>query len=649
MPRIVAGTTIALRMDRLDLTNLWSGVLTPSSTLIRATRSDGYSSEFGGAFIFDGTGAVSGGTLRTVSEFYQGQLVYSAEGFNTSASQFYGWVLNGDTTLAFSTLLRGDDTLIGSRFDDYLMGFAGNDFIDGGEGADTMDGGAGNDTYVIDNVGDVVIDVSGFDTAIMMFNFVLGAENGIERHILGAGVVSGRGNAAANELTGNDLANSLSGLAGRDVLRGEGGDDTLDGGADDDMLYGGDGRDTLIGGAGSDRLFGDAGNDILIGGAGSDLMDGGAGIDTAVYSGVRRQYVTSATTVSGNNEGADTLLSIEYVRFVDGTITYDPASASAQVMRLYSATLDRRPDQAGLEANVAALATLGLEGLANTFAASAEFEARFGRLTNEAFVEQMYRFALGREGDPAGIDHWITAMNNGATRGQIVAAFSESSENKIRTAITLNNGLWAPDAQAQVIARLYDATFDRLPDVGGLADWTASLKGGMSLLSIATAFAGSAEFTARYGAVSNEQFVRQMYQFCLNREPDAEGLRTWTAQLDAGTSRAQMLLNFSESAEHVSLTAASWLGGIRVVGSGGAPLIETTKDGDAPLVLPDDGFAPVVDGAPWSLADDADLWVASHDIAGWMLDEQASPLDLPSPLFDVIVAPIREQLDQAWA
>ncbi len=88
----------------------------------------------------------------------------------------------------------------------------------------------------------------------------------------------------------------------------------------------------------------------------------------------------------------------------------------------------------------------------------------------------------------------------------------------------------------------------------------------MPLIDIAAAFASAAEFQQRYGSVTNEQFIDQMYRFCLDRTPDAGGMAYWVNQLNTGTTRAQMLLNFSESAEHVALTRPLWLGGVQVLG-----------------------------------------------------------------------------------
>jgi hypothetical protein len=129
------------------------------------------------------------------------------------------------------------------------------------------------------------------------------------------------------------------------------------------------------------------------------------------------------------------------------------------------------------------------------------------------------------------------------------------------------------------------------------------LKGGASLTDIAAAFAGSGEFQERYGSLSNQAFVEQLYRFCLNREGDPGGVAGWVAALNSGTSRASVLLSFSESAEHVALTAPFWLGGINCFGffvppPGFASPVALTeaqaKDIDEPLVLPD---SEVIDGA----------------------------------------------------
>jgi trimeric autotransporter adhesin len=113
-----------------------------------------------------------------------------------------------------------------------------NDTIDGGLGADTMQGGFGNDTYVVENLGDTVIEVlnAGIDTVKSSVTQTLSAN--VENLILtGSAAISGFGNELQNRITGNNAANSING---------------------------GNGFDTLIGGLGADTYFVDTTGDVII-------------------------------------------------------------------------------------------------------------------------------------------------------------------------------------------------------------------------------------------------------------------------------------------------------------------------------------------------------------------------------------------------
>ena len=156
----------------------------------------------------------------------------------------------------------GNDLLEGGGGRDYLQGDAGIDRLDGGEEADTMAGGAGNDFYLVDNLGDEVIEGlnNGTDRVESSVSFTLGA-NVEHLTLTGAEDLNGTGNELDNLITGNGGINRLDGKGGMDHLIGGDKNDVLLGGTgDNDLLEGGAGFDTYIynHGDGTDRIEDDA-------------------------------------------------------------------------------------------------------------------------------------------------------------------------------------------------------------------------------------------------------------------------------------------------------------------------------------------------------------------------------------------------------
>jgi Ca2+-binding RTX toxin-like protein len=126
---------------------------------------------------------------------------------------------------------------IGNALDNAISGNDGNNTLSGLTGADKMAGGLGDDTYVVDNIGDVIIEDrgEGIDLVQSSISYTLGA-NVENLTLTGSATINGTGNSHNNVLTGNNASN---------------------------FLVGGDGSDTLIGGTGADTLTGLSGADTF--------------------------------------------------------------------------------------------------------------------------------------------------------------------------------------------------------------------------------------------------------------------------------------------------------------------------------------------------------------------------------------------------
>ena len=158
-------------------------------------------------------------------------------------------------------------------------------------------------------------------------------------------------------------------------------------------------------------------------------------------------------------------------------------------------------------------------------------------LTNRQYLDFRLRTATAAERTA-----WANALGNGTlTPVAAVDAAVDFPE-------------WAKQSP---VVRLFQAYFGRLPDLGGLDYWTGKSRAGTRINTISSSFAGSNEFTTKYGKLSNRKFVELVYENVLGRPGDAGGIKSWTAKLDAKTkSRGEVMVGFSESNEYKTKTRA---------------------------------------------------------------------------------------------
>lgn len=108
-----------------------------------------------------------------------------------------------------------------------------------------------------------------------------------------------------------------------------------------------------------------------------------------------------------------------------------PGDSALTVLRTYQTILDRLPDQGGLAYYILQLdaGSLSFRTMAEAFMASPEFQATYGALSNQAFVELLYLNALDRPGDSGGIAYYAGLLDSGAwTRADVITGFAFAPE-----------------------------------------------------------------------------------------------------------------------------------------------------------------------------------------------------------------------------
>lgn len=286
---------------------------------------------------------------------------------------------------------------------------------------------------------------------------------------------------------------------------------------------------------------------------------------------------------------------------------------AAQVYRLYRATLDRDPDLRGLMNWTTRLESgeCSLLEVVAGFTGSPEFARAYGDTSNRDFVTLLYDNVLDRAPDADGLANWSGRLERGdMSRAQVVQGFSESAEFRTETqaeALGFSRAGIQADF-ADDVYRLYRATLDRDPDLGGFTNWSERMAEGMSFVSVVSGFTGSAEFARAYGNTSDQAFVTLLYNNVLDRAPDAAGLANWTGRLERDEmSRPQVVQGFAQSTEFVAATMpdlTAWVQaqGIDDVldGGGGRNILMGGLLADTFVFRAgDNGNHTVVDAEPW--------------------------------------------------
>ncbi|MCI7351538.1 MAG: leucine-rich repeat protein [Ruminococcus sp.] len=183
-------------------------------------------------------------------------------------------------------------------------------------------------------------------------------------------------------------------------------------------------------------------------------------------------------------------------------------------------------------------------------------------ISNEERVTIMYNTFLNRDPDPAGLETWTKALDNGCSIGHIFYGFTQSGEfGEICDAYGIEQGTWEyvenRDKSAELtafVSRFYTKALNRTYDVNGLNDHTGTYLENHDLYQMAYNFIFSPEFMEKN--LSDEEFVDTMYRTFFDREADPDGKADWLDRMaNQGWTREGVLAGFVGSQECANMVA----------------------------------------------------------------------------------------------
>ena len=274
---------------------------------------------------------------------------------------------------------------------------------------------------------------------------------------------SSTGTNSYEKIEGTSGDDAIYGLEGLDNIEGKGGDDKIDGGSEFDVAnYSGNFNDYSITRDGLTLIIKDNrsgspdGTDTLTNVEDfwfSDQQIYDYNLDKVkTYSGKFSDYkfyhkgngVYQIKTDSGYDEitgipkiiFADKATGISAIADIKGT--FDQVTGlntdSGEMFRLYNAAFARFPDADGLEywINQFSSGRNTRRVVAQSFLASEEFTEKYGNsVSDETYVNNLYKNVLGRDADTEGLNYWVGNLSNGIeTRYEALLGFAESTENK---------------------------------------------------------------------------------------------------------------------------------------------------------------------------------------------------------------------------
>lgn len=241
----------------------------------------------------------------------------------------------------------------------------------------------------------------------------------------------------------------------------------------------------------------------------------------------------------------------------------DVSQVSAFVSRMYTVVLGREAEEGGMAYWTGELVDLKMDGagVAGGFITGQEFKNR--GLSKEQYLDVLYRTFFDREGDPDGINYWITQMNNGMSDEEVLSGFVNSQEfAAICDRYGIARGTMKPDGTStynagarNYVLRMYTKALGRSGETMGVEYWTDQIVQRTALpVTVAKEFFFSQEYLDKH--LDDSAYLDTLYETFMGRTADEDGKNYWLYQMNyLGMSREKVLEEFSVSPEFRQIMA----------------------------------------------------------------------------------------------
>ncbi len=276
------------------------------------------------------------------------------------------------------------------------------------------------------------------------------------------------------------------------------------------------------------------------------------------------RYGTALTDLVMKDGSQIWLQQVGRIEFLNGVIDMREGSGAEIVNGIFQAILGRNIERGYTWGWADALekGAMSRQGFANALLTSPEFHIRFPNMSNEDFVRLLYRNTDGGTPYEPDVQNWKSALDHGLSRIDAALSFQASEAGKASLAAQNPYGFWMDRPFAVEVSAIYDVALDRLPERAGFEYWLGNLNAGLlAPKDLAKLFGQSEEFLHRFSAMTQPQFVRELYLEALHREPDADGFNYWVGHLNAGTlARNDMVEAFGFSTEKLGYLTSLAMG-----------------------------------------------------------------------------------------